>query len=133
MPNAEIIELLNFQQCADLYGNSQRVCSGRRNGQPFLFLSSSFDTPAAKVECPAPELGSQSRLFVNLNPIERETWRKILNAESIASIADEEGVSRAAVYNRILGSSRGRGGMIRKNFWVLLWWEMRQRIMAGVR
>jgi hypothetical protein len=130
MPNAETIE---FQKCADLYGNSQHVCSGRRNGQPFLFLCGSFDVPTATLEHQTPELDSQSRLFVNLNPTERETWRKILNAESIAGIAEDEGVSRAAIYSRILGSSRGRGGMIRKNFWVLLWWEMRQRIMAGAR
>ena len=53
-----------------------------------------------------------------------------LAAKSVASIAKEEGVSRAAIYARIQGNSRGQGGMIAKNFWVLLWWRLRQQFFT---
>ena len=67
------------------------------------------------------------RYYVNLNDVERRTWRQILSASSINAIAREEGVSRAAIYARIQGNSKGQGGMIGKNVWVLLWWRLRQQ------
>lgn len=73
------------------------------------------------------------RFYVNLNALERRTWRQILSGASIAVIAAEEGVSRAAIYTRIQGNSFGHGGMIGKNFWVLLWWRLRQRTTGGAR
>lgn len=76
------------------------------------------------------EIFEQPRLYVNLNPIETETWKKLLKGQTIRDIAHEEGVSRQAVYSRIVGNSKGQGGMIGKNFWVLLWWLLRQRITA---
>src|SRR4029077_15969191 len=79
---------------------------------------------------PAPDPMEQERYFVNLNSLERETWRKILGAQSVASIANEEGVSRAAIYARIKGNRKGQGGMIGKNFWVLLWWRLRRGLSS---
>lgn len=73
------------------------------------------------------DYSEQSHLFVNLNTLERATWKRLLTAQSIASIAQQDGVSRAAVYSRIEGNGKGQGGMTRKNFWVLLWWRLRQR------
>jgi hypothetical protein len=67
-----------------------------------------------------------ARYYINLNSIEERTWRKLLNGQSISSIAQDEGVSRKAVYDRIQGNSKGHGGMIGKNFWVLLWWRLRR-------
>src|ERR1019366_6802789 len=63
-----------------------------------------------------PALCEQPRLFVNLNALEREPWRKILQAQSIASIAKQEGVSRAAIYARIQGNNKGQGGMVARIF-----------------
>lgn len=71
------------------------------------------------------------RFYVNLNDVERRTWRQILSAASINTIAREEGISRAAIYARIQGNSKGQGGMIGKNVWVLLWWRLRQRLIGG--
>lgn len=71
------------------------------------------------------------RFYVNLNEVERRTWRQILSATSINAIAAEEGISRAAVYSRIQGNSKGQGGMVAKNFWCLLWWRLRQEQQGG--
>ena len=120
------LEGFRFKTCRDLYGGVQQISVGRRNGRPAIFFPPDIAEPTAPTG-PAPDLREQERLFVNLTPIERETWRKILSAQSIASIASEEGVSRTAIYARIEGNGKGQGGMIAKNFWVLLWWLMRRR------
>ncbi len=70
---------------------------------------------------------NKTKLYVNLNPVEARTWRQILSGKSISAIAREEGVSRAAIYSRIVGNSKDQGGMIAKNFWVLLWWHFRRK------
>jgi len=128
----DLLETLFFQRCADASGSTQLLQVGRRNGRPSVFLARGFWHPP-DVDVPATAFSEQERFFVNLNRVERETWRKILEAQSIASIAREEGVSRAAIYARIEGNRRGHGGMIRKNFWVLLWWLVRQKTSAGAR
>ena len=101
---------------------------GRRNGQPAAFFSPPFGDVEEAPE--QPEIQFLEKLFINLNAVERETWRKILSAQSVASIAKEEGVSRQAIYARIQGNRKGQGGMIAKNFWVLLWWQLRQRLLT---
>lgn len=93
----------------------RQIGAGRRNGRPAVFLPPGIAEPIAPTD-PSPALWEQERLFVNLTLIERETWRKILAAQSIASIAKEEGISRAAIYARIEGDCKGRGGMVAKNF-----------------
>jgi hypothetical protein len=119
-------EQLQFRHCRNLSGEAVAISVGRRNGRPAIFFPPDIAELAAKPG-PASDLREQERLFVNLTPIERQTWRKILSAQSIASIASQEGVSRAAIYARIEGNGKGQGGMIAKNFWVLLWWLMRRR------
>ena len=111
-----------------LDGSIERVSLGRRNGHTLALLPPSCTEPPNKEQ--AMEIFEQSRLYVNLNPLEAETWKKILKGQSIRSIAREEGVARQAVYGRIEGNSKGHGGMIGKNFWVLLWWLVRQGITA---
>jgi hypothetical protein len=125
-------QILRFRVFRDLHGSVQSAGGGRRNGKPAVFFPQSLSEPPD----PAAEqtnLCDQQRLFVNLNPLERETWRKILQAQSISSIAEQEGVSRAAIYARIQGNNKGQGGMVAKNFWVLLWWLARQRSLSQKR
>jgi hypothetical protein len=124
-------ETIRFRTCRGLHGDLLSITCGKRNGQPAIFLPRNLDGAEDATDTPA--FDEQTRLFVNLNPVERETWRKILAARSIASIAQEEGVSRSAIYARIHGNRYGQGGMIGKNFWVLRWWQLRQQRTAGVQ
>jgi hypothetical protein len=59
----------------------------------------------------------------NLNRTERRTWILLLLGQSIVEIARKEGISRAAIYERIRGNFQGQGGMIRKNDYVHIWWR----------
>jgi hypothetical protein len=121
-------ELLRYQQCRNLGGELVSVTAGRRNGKPAVFFPPDLEGPFEHHE--HEDARDQERFFINLNSVERETWRKLLAAQSIASIAKEEGVSRAAIYARIQGNNKGQGGMIAKNFWVLLWWRLRQELFT---
>lgn len=123
---------IRFQACRDLRGSIQSVSIGRRNGRRAAFFSPAFTEPALPA-APKTHRAEQERLFVNLTPVERETWRKLLQAQSVASIALEEGVSRSAIYERIQGNRRGQGGMIAKNPWILLWWRLRKRLLRPDR
>ncbi len=122
--------LFLFQSCNNLNGHSERVGLCRRNGQLVVLLPPNWaDAPPHQ---DSPSLGiDDPRFYVNLNDVERRTWRQILSAVSINTIAREERVSRAAIYARIQGNSKGQGGMIGKNVWVLLWWRLRQRMTGG--
>ena len=119
-----------FQTCNTLDGRSARVALGRRNGRPVVLLPPNWADAAAQKACSSAWI-DDPRFYVNLNTTERRTWRQILSAISINAIAAEEGVSRAAIYARIQGNSKGHGGMIGKNIWVLLWWRLRQRMTGG--
>jgi hypothetical protein len=119
-----------FQTCNTLDGHSERVGLGRRNGYPVVMLPPNWADNTTEHAPPRLWI-DDPRFYVNLNDLERRTWRQILSAISITAIAAEEGVSRAAIYARIQGNSKGHGGMIGKNVWVLLWWRLRQRMTGG--
>ena len=119
-----------FQTCNTLDGHSERVRLGRRNGHPVAMLPPNWADNTAE-QTPPSHWIDDTRFYVNLNEVERRTWRQLLSAISINAIAAEEGVSRAAIYARIQGNAKGHGGMIGKNVWVLLWWRLRQRMTGG--
>ncbi len=119
---------LEFQRYRRLDGSVERVSVGRRNGRPMALLPPSCTEPPDREE--PREIFEQTRLYVNLNPLERATWEKLLKGQSIRSIAREEGVSEQAVRSRIIGNSKGQGGMVAKSLWIWRWWGLRQRINA---
>lgn len=107
-----------------LNGDLKPVNTARRNGKlvplfPPDRLDDEPENPQIEVDAAALRQ-SDSRYFVNLNSIECRTWRQILAALPIGVIARNEGVSRQAIYSRLLGRG-GYGGMIAKNYWVLIW------------
>ena len=123
---------LGFQTCATIDGRPERIGVGRRNGHLTVLLSRDWAEGGPR--------RTQSRLwvddpkyYVNLNTVEGRTWRRILSGSSINAIAADEGVSRAAIYARIQGNRQGHGGMIAKNYWCLLWWRLRQRLLTPHR
>lgn len=128
MPH-EDYEVLAFRACRDLEGTIQRIDAGRRNGKPVVFFVPDLFRPGERSKEPY-DFRDDERFFVNLNPVERSTWRRILSAQSIAAIAKEDRVTRSAVYARVEGNRKGQGGMIAKNFWVLLWWRLRQKALS---
>lgn len=122
--------MIVFQGCNALDGRFQRVSIGRRNGHPVVLLPPNWADDPPQQDASGQWI-DEPRYYVNLNDIERRTWRQILSAVGINAIAREEGVSRAAIYARIQGNSKGQGGMIAKNVWVLLWWRLRLQMTGG--
>lgn len=105
--------------CVTLDGRTERIQAGKHNGIRTAFLPPVWADggPVPRLACP---WADESRYYVNLNETERRIWRQVLLARPIAEIARNEGVTRPAIYSRLLGK-RGRGGMIEKSYWVLLW------------
>jgi hypothetical protein len=122
----------SFRTCTTLDGHIESVAIAKRGGRPVVALSPVWTDGGPRRGLSSPWL-DEPRFYVNLNPVERQTWRKILSGISINVIAAEEGVSRAAIYARIQGNRFGHGGMIGKNFWCLLWWRLRERMAGGCK
>lgn len=107
-------------------GSTEKTTRGKRNGRVVaIFPPASGNPPDRNEPTGPPPFWEQSKLFVNLNDTEARTWTLILRGVSISEIARQENVSRQAIYARIEGNQKDQGGMIGKNFWVLLWWLMR--------
>jgi hypothetical protein len=117
--NAPTSDVFYYRACCDLFGNARPVSIGKRNGIPTVFVP-----PAGQSDTPPPATSFEwldtPKYYVNLNEIERRTWHQVLSGLSISAIARNERVSRQAIYTRLLGT-RDCGGMIQKNYWVLVW------------
>src|SRR3954467_6450380 len=105
---------------ADLDGRLQIGNHARQAGRPTLRCM----PPLPVHEEPATPTTSSQTLpgkTLNLTPRQARTWLAILSGKNLSEIAREEGVSRAAIYCRIRGTN-GRGGLIERNLWALIWW-----------
>src|SRR5688572_27324287 len=122
-------EILHFQCCRTLDGSLHFIDLYRRNGAwvPNFSKATNLFLPDLPEAITIIKPTRVRGLFQNLTRVERRTWRGILNRQSISEIAETEGVSRAAIYERIRGNSKGEGGMVAKNTWVRKWWELRSR------
>jgi len=130
--NHSDLSATGFQTCTTLDGRLERVGVGRRNGHLTVLLSPDWADGGPR-RAQSRLWSDDPRYYVNLNGVERRTWRRILSGASISAIAAEEGVSRAAIYARIQGNSEGHGGMIAKNYWCLLWWRLRKSLLTPHR
>jgi hypothetical protein len=125
-----IAPAVHFTRCQTIHGYPDTVSHGRRNGQRALFFSPPWQDGGLVPRPSCPWL-DDPRFYINLTEVERRTWRQILSGVSLSAIAKSDGVSRNAIYARIQGNRFGHGGMIGKNFWVLLWWRLRRRLAEG--
>lgn len=122
-------DILTFQSCSGLDGRVYKIEIIKRNGQLVPLLTPSLTAYSEMGREEDDEIKAEKlfrQLSHNLTKVERRTWKKLLmEGNSIAKVAIEEGVSRNAVYERIRGNSKGQGGMIAKNDFVALWWLRR--------
>ncbi|MBI3411843.1 MAG: hypothetical protein HY040_26220 [Planctomycetes bacterium] len=123
---------LAYRSCRTLDGHAESLAIAKRGGRVVVALPAIWADGGPRRAPSSPWL-DDPRFYVNLNATECRTWRRILAGASIAAIAAEDGVSRAAIYERIQGNRFGHGGMIAKNFWCLLWWRLRRRMTEGAR
>lgn len=117
-------ETLRFRAFRTLDGRLSSVSLGKRNGRPVLLLRPGCEQGEPPV---SPGWADNPKYYVNLNQIECRTWRRLLDGWTLSEIARDEQVSRAAIRARIQGNAKAQGGMIAKNFWVLLWWRVRRK------
>lgn len=120
-------DVAQFHCCRDLYGNIHSVALCKRNGRTALC----FDPGSASHD---DELDNRryavKGIFDNLTKVELRTWKRALAARSIGQIAEEENVTRQAIYGRFRGNSKKQGGMIAKNRWVREWWTRRKEFFS---
>jgi hypothetical protein len=123
MDNKSPDESFVFQQYRRIDGAVQPVGLIRRNRRPTLqFPPAIVDFPVYAEAEETPEYGELvDEVCQNLNDIERQTWLRIIDGRSILGIAAEEGVSRAAIYDRIKR-------MVEKNSYCAIWWRLKNKV-----
>jgi hypothetical protein len=124
----ETNETIYFRYCRTIDGRLLPVDTARRNGRLVpLFSPTDLEPPTAGGEADSREIDELiAEISQDLTAIERRTWLQLVDGATILDIANAEGVSRAAIYERIRGNSKGQGGMIAKNPYVAIWWGLRQ-------
>jgi hypothetical protein len=128
--NLESNELLYFRYCRTLDGNLVPIDTAKQNGRLVpRFSPGQFEPVADDGDDELDELIAE--VCQDLTAIERRTWLQLIDGLTVLDIAAAEGVSRAAVYERIRGNSKGHGGMVAKNPYVAIWWRLRQEKEAG--
>ncbi len=112
-----------FRYCRRFDGTLEPVDVAKRNGR----LVPRF--PPSVVEAD-PQIGSEDsaeyrelleEVCQNLNDIERRTWLRILDKIPILEIAEEDKVTRAAIYDRLRR-------MVAKNDYVAIWWRLKNKV-----
>jgi len=114
------VESTYFPYTRALDGSLQAPDTIKQNGVVVLrYVPESRSTDAARTLISV--LQFYRILMYGLNRRERLTWLALLIGYSPEHVAKSEGKRRQTVLARIRGN-RGRGGMIRKNVFVLAWW-----------
>jgi hypothetical protein len=115
-------ETTYFRYVRTLDGSLEPVDLIRHNGRSVPRFS------GPKREAPRPQLlGLYRELMYNLSRLERRTWVPLLLGRSFEEVAATHGISRAAIYARLRGNSKGQGGMVRKNEYVAIWWRLQRK------
>jgi hypothetical protein len=110
----------SFHCCCSLDGATHDVSFYRQNGRLVPRIDPALLTfPSLEPEASNDYAELVEEVCQNLTVIERRTWLLILDGWSISRIAEEEQVSRPAVYSRLRS-------MARRNPYVPIWWRLRQ-------
>ena len=110
-----------FRRCRRLDGGIEEVDVARRNRRRVpRFHPSITEAPEAQAEESAEYRELVDEVCENLNETERRTWLRIIDGRSILDVAEEEGVSRPAVYDRLRR-------MVKKNRYVAIWWRLKNK------
>lgn len=115
-------EVNYFRYCRRLDGSLVPVDLARQGGR----VVPRFDPSMFEPQSDTGEESQEYRELVdevtqNLNDTEHRTWLRILDGIPILEIAAEDGVSRAAIYDRIRR-------MVRKNDYVAIWWRLKNKV-----
>ena len=108
--------------CASLTGEAVGAVHYRQNGRPMLRVADNDDAQPDRLRRQRALL--YEVITTNLTATERRTFLRLLANPSIRAAAQAESVSRAAIYARLLGSTRAPG-MVAKNPFVAAWWDQR--------
>jgi hypothetical protein len=128
--NTEISELLYFRHCRALDGALIPIDTAKHNGRVVpCFSPGQFEPIHDGADGELDELIAE--ICQDLTAVERRTWLDLIDGLTVLDIAATEGVSRAAIYARIRGNSKGHGGMVAKNPYVAIWWRLRQEKEAS--
>ena len=115
-------ETTYFRYCRRIDGSLEPVDNIRQNGRRVpRFAPSITDLPVDTHLESADYLELVEEVTENLNELERHTWLRILDKQSILDIAAEDGVSRAAIYDRIRR-------MVAKNQYCAIWWRLKNKV-----
>lgn len=122
-------ETTYFRYIRTLNGSLEPIDLVRQNGRCVprfspRILSGQTDTPKSDF------IPLYREIMYGLSRLERRTWLPLLFGRSLDEVAKSQGVSRAAIYARIRGNSKGQGGMIRKNDYVAIWWCMQRKLQS---
>jgi DNA-directed RNA polymerase specialized sigma24 family protein len=120
-------ETTYFQYARRIDGRLEAIDTTRHNGRLVPRFDPSWTDSISDLSEDDSELEELiAELSYNLNPLERRTWLQLIDGLPVEQIADAEGVSRTAVYERIRGNFKKQGGMVKKNDYVRIWWNLRQ-------
>lgn len=125
--NDKFDETTYYRHFRTLDGRLEPIDVVRRNGRLVPRFS-----PSCTEHNPTPLTQSTDlrellrEVMYGLNRKQRRTWLLLLLQYPILEVARQERVTPTAIYERLRGSSKGHGGMIRKNEYVAIWWR-RQR------
>jgi hypothetical protein len=121
------LDVTEYGLYSSLEGQRQTASVMRRGSKRVITFSTRQFAPESAERNDEQPARALPGLFLNLNEVQRRTWKLFLLGSTVAAVARAERVSRQAIYERVRGKN-GRGGMIEKNFWVCFWWLMRQEL-----
>ena len=113
-------EAVTFGRYARLDGSLENTIVVGSGGLPTFAPQINDVNVREKPFVEAGYVGLLRALYGNMTKLQRRTWHKLLAERSILEISREEGVSHAAIHQRVQS-------MVKRNGFVKRWWRRRNR------